>query len=125
MGLFEFFFPEWAAAEHLRTLAESKRREFRARHRRRFPRPEKRAGLVERGDPERRIEALEEDLGFLSLLLFGILEELQEKGTVAREDVIARMAELDTLDGVRDGRLNVQVLRRLYEKGSEGGDPER
>ncbi len=123
MGLFEFFFPEWAAAEHLKTLAGAKRREARRRFHRRLPPPGERAGLMGKGDLEKRVRILEEDVGFLSLLLFGILEGLQDKGVVTREDVISRMAELDTLDGVRDGKVNVQILKKLYEgKGDPGGN---
>ncbi len=125
MGLFEFFFPEWAAAEHLKTIRDMHRRARRRTAKRRLPSARNRAGMVREADVNKRIEALEEDVGFLSLLLLGILDVLSEKGAVTMEEVIGCMADLDSLDGIRDGRVNVQVLRRLYEEGAEGGDPEK
>ena len=64
---------------------------------------------------EKRIEALEEDLGFLSLLVLSILEALEEKETITSGDVLGIMQEMDVLDGVVDGKVNVQVLRDLHK----------
>jgi hypothetical protein len=116
--MFEFFFPQWAAAEHLRGIREAGTRQRRAR-RRPLPPAARRKELVKREpDAAGRIEALEEDVGFLALLVLGILEQLNRKGSVSRDEVLEVMRELDGLDGARDGKLNVQVLRNL--RGSEG-----
>jgi len=62
---------------------------------------------------EQRIESLEEDLGYLTLVLGSMLEKLDEQGTLARSEVRALMDELDDLDGVKDGRLDVTVLKEI------------
>ena len=72
--------------------------------------------MVGSGEMEKRLEALEGDVGFLSLLVLGILDGLEEKGLVTREDLAALMEEMDALDGAKDGKVNVQILRNLLEK---------
>ncbi len=114
MGFFEFFFPEWAAAEHLKTLAEAKRREVRKRLRRRRVSPAPAGWGAGGKEAKDRIVELEKDVGFLSLLLLGILEELQVKGVLAKEDVLRSMKNMDLLDGAQDQAVDVRVLRTLY-----------
>ena len=63
----------------------------------------------------KRIQDLEEDLGYVTLVLSSMLVTLDEKGTITHQEVQGLMAGLDELDGVKDGRLNVDVLRRLDE----------
>lgn len=62
---------------------------------------------------ERRIDALEDDLGFVTLVLASLLCKLDEQGSVTQDDVRALVAELDDVDGVRDGRLDVNLLKEL------------
>ena len=64
---------------------------------------------------DKRIQDLEEDLGYITLVLTSMLAMLDEKGTVTHQEVKELMAGLDELDGVKDGRLNVDVLRSLDE----------
>ena len=100
MSLFDFFFPEQAQASHLRRLADNQR--FKAR------RQDRKLTAV-----DRRIEALEDDLGFVTLVLAGLMETLDEKGAVTREDVRATLAKLDEIDGVKDGKLDVNFLKGM------------
>lgn len=124
MGLFEFFFPQWAAAEHLREISEQKKRPLWTEERRSVPPPSVQQRLIEQStDQNRRIRTLEEDVGFVSLVLLGILERLDEKGVVAKRDVLEVMRDLDALDGAVDGRINIQVLRNLARAGPGTEEP--
>lgn len=100
MSLYDFFFPQQAAANYLRSMAKSKRfreaRESRAQ-----------ASL------DKKIESLEADVGYLALVLGALLEKADEKGVLSRDEVRAAIAELDDIDGVEDGRLDVNILRGM------------
>lgn len=60
-----------------------------------------------------RLSRLEEDVGYMALVLGSILDRLNEKGIVTKDEVKAAILKLDELDGVRDGRLDVTLLRQL------------
>ena len=62
---------------------------------------------------EQRIEALEKDVGFLALTLSALIERLDASGSVTREDVRTMVDALDDFDGVKDGQLDVTMLRAL------------
>lgn len=100
MSLFDFFFPEQAQASHLRSLASSAR----TRNRR---------NIRKTGDLDRRIDDLEKDLGYVSLVLGALVQQLDAKGTLSRDDLRTVLAELDELDGVKDGRLDIDILRGM------------
>ncbi len=99
MSLYDFFFPEQAQATHLRRLADSQGRRSRAQP--------KSSALG------RRVDELEDDIGYLALVLGALLQQVDDKGVVTREDVRATLAELDELDGVKDGKLDVAILRGM------------
>lgn len=102
MSLFDFFFPEQAQAAHLRQLASSQRTRARSESRRRTA-------------SDQRLESLEDDVGYLALVLGALLRSVDEKGVVTREEVRETVLELDAIDGVRDGKLDVNVLRGIGE----------
>ncbi|MFK7740547.1 MAG: hypothetical protein AB8H80_09490 [Planctomycetota bacterium] len=103
MSLFDWFFPEQAQASHLRKLTEQQRGSRRSTQRQN----------ATVNALEKRIESLEQDLGFASLVLASVMAKLDEKGTVSRADIKAAMAEIDEIDGVADGRLDVNVLKGM------------
>jgi len=107
MSLFDFFFPQQAAASHLRAMREQ---QYEAMRRSANTR------VGESETAEQRISELERDVGFLSLMLAGLLDLLEERGTVSREDVRKRLEALDLIDGVRDGRLNVRELKESLRR---------
>ena len=98
MSLFDFFFPQQAQAQHLRTLTYQKQA------------GDRRLSRVS-GQLEGRMEQLEGDLGYLALVLGSVLESLDEKGVLTRDDVRSVIARLDSLDGVSDGTLDINILR--------------
>jgi hypothetical protein len=103
MSLYDFFFPQQAQASLLRTLVHENRRKQRG------------AALEGRTleKAEERIEALENDLGFVALLLGSLLAKLDEKGALTRQDLKDAMQTLDGADGVADGKLDIRVLRGM------------
>jgi hypothetical protein len=100
VSLFDFFFPEQAQAVHLRRLADAARRK---------PRSASTGAKAH----DKRIADLEDDVGFLALILATLLQKVEEKGLVSRDEVRAALAELDDQDGVRNGKLDVEVLRGM------------
>lgn len=103
MSLFDFFFPEQAQASHLRKLANQSSGRRKASQR----------NNAAVNQLEKRVSDLEEDLGFAALVLASVMAKLNEKGTVTRDDVRAAMKEVDEIDGVADGRLDINVLKGM------------
>jgi hypothetical protein len=58
-----------------------------------------------------RMKELEDDVGYLALVLGTLLQQMDAKGVITRADVQAAMKELDLLDGEEDGTLDIDVLR--------------
>jgi hypothetical protein len=56
---------------------------------------------------------LETDLGYVTLILGSILDKLDEKGVVTRQDLKDATSALDKVDGVRDGKLDINILRNI------------
>ncbi len=100
MSLYDFFFPEQAQASHLRSMAESQSRNRRTAARR-------------QDDLGGRLESLEGEVGYLALVLGALLQKADEKGVLTRDEVREAVSELDEIDGVKDGRLDVDILRGL------------
>ncbi|MBO47015.1 MAG: hypothetical protein CMJ96_09005 [Planctomycetes bacterium] len=63
-----------------------------------------------------RVSQLEGDVGYLALLLGSLLNRTAQKGVVTQEEIQSVMSELDELDGVVDGSLDIQILRNLGEE---------
>ena len=110
MEFFDFFFPEQAQAQHLRTLTRKQKYREQAQKRRAAAYKEAKADTQQLED---RVKELEGDLGFVSLVLASILQTADEKGVLSRDDVRATVLGLDEVDGVRDGKLDIQILRGM------------
>lgn len=100
MSLFDGFFPQEAQAFHLRRIADQLERGRDAE-----------VQNVSDASLENRVQELERDLGFVSLVLGSILATLETKGSVTRADVCSAMQELDAADPTRDEHLDIKVLR--------------
>lgn len=98
MDLFDFFFPEQAQASHLRKIAN--RRATTPRH-------------VSGTDHSSEINALRDDVKFLTLVITALLKRLSETETLSIADVQDLRDEIDALDGAADGGLDPGVLRGL------------
>ena len=97
MDLFDFFFPEQAQASHLRKIARQ----------RSLPR---RPAV---SDNSQEVEALRDDVKFLTLVVTALLRRLTETETASPADIQDLIDEIDGLDGVADGGLDPGVLRGL------------
>jgi hypothetical protein len=62
---------------------------------------------------DKRLEDIEADMGFLALLQIGTLKLLTDKGLLKDGELVPRLAAVDLLDGVEDGKLNVSAVREL------------
>ncbi len=103
MSFYDFFFPEQAQATHLRSIASRSRRERRRES----------SGASATRSLEKRVEELEGNLGFVSLLLGSLLAQLDEQGHISRAELREMIREIDGDDGEQDGRLDIGVLRGL------------
>ena len=99
MSLFDFFFPEQAQASHLRQLSESNSlANTQARLARARTREVTEASA-------KRVEALEGEVAELTIIVEALLEKLSEDGSVTRADLARKVAEIDSRDGVIDGKI--------------------
>lgn len=98
MDLFDFFFPEQAQATHLRAIARK---------------GSLTSQRIVRSDESSEIEALQEDVNFLTLVIAALLRRFAETETASLADVQDLLDEIDALDGVADGGLDPRVLRGL------------
>lgn len=95
MGLFEFMAPQWASAEHMQELASSMRRQSR------------RSNM----QSSAKLKACEDDIGFLGLMMFALVRKLIDNGTLSPDDLSSAFAELDGMDGAKDGKIDLKILQ--------------
>lgn len=108
MGLFDFFFPEQAQAERLRELVDQQRQVLRR------TRTEARASMQAKttvDQLQKQIETLRNDLGYVTLLLGALVDQLDAKGTLTRSDLRAAVEAIDMVDDVEDGKLDIEALK--------------
>jgi hypothetical protein len=107
VDLFDFFFPEQAQATHLRAIARK---------------GSLTSQRIVRSDESSEIEALQEDVNFLTLVIAALLRRFAETETASLADVQDLLDEIDALDGVADGGLDPRVLRGLLGVLKESND---
>ena len=61
--------------------------------------------------PDGRVEHIAEDTDFLALMVLAMAKELEEQGLLDADKLLARMRQLDGLDGRLDRRLDVDRVR--------------
>jgi hypothetical protein len=74
------------------------------------------------GTAARSAAALRQDVGLLILLQMVTLRTLMEKGLLGREELHAKLMELDRLDGIGDGKVSAEALKRVLGLWISGGD---
>ena len=100
MGLFDFLFPPNASSNHNSLKRIADQQEWKSL------KNDHRATRL-----EDRIDELENDVMTLTLSLASLLDTINEKGLITRDEVKEKMRQLDGLDGLKDGKLSVSVLR--------------
>ena len=98
MKLFDFFFPEQAQASHLRRIAEQQS------YPQRRTRYQAHRSAAQEATIDKRLEALEDEVGFLTLMLESIIRKTEEKGVMTRAELQDIMQEVDAEDGNVDGK---------------------
>lgn len=106
MGLDKLFFPHRLTYAH--ELDSARKRQLRAARR----------SARRAQEARERLDALEDDLGYLALVLAAVMQRLDEHGSVTRDQVRSLMSELDGLDDLEDGRLSVEVLKQVTQDDS-------
>lgn len=99
MSLFDFFFPEVAQASHLRRIADASslgNMQSRISQSR---------SQQERSSADRRIHELETEVAQLTIVMEALIEKLTENSGLTREQLAAKIFEIDRRDGVVDGKI--------------------
>lgn len=86
--------PYWEHEKRIDALRQSMRRQWRQRSR------------ISKATRE-----LQDEVGLLALTLLALVGRLVEKGIVTEAELHARIAEVDALDGEKDGMLDPEALR--------------
>lgn len=95
MGLFELFFPQWAAAENTREIS-SQLRAQQFRHSFELSKTELQ---------ERQIKELQDEISSLYLVNYSLIELLQEKKIINTDEMNQKINEIDLRDGKKDGKV--------------------
>jgi hypothetical protein len=118
MSLFDFFFPDVAQASHLRRLADASS----------LAATQSRLSRVrsdqQRLSAEARMRDLESEVARLTLVLEALIEKMLEDGSAVREDLAARIAEIDLRDGVADGKITPPAPSGTRRRGVRFNSPE-
>ena len=119
MGLFEFFFPHESQAMTMQRISNGQTKLMKSQVKKariigsKSTRNSKKVNNTNKriSSTNERITELENDLGFLSLLISGIITKLDQNDLVQKDDIKEIIKELDGYDGVVDGKLDINVLR--------------
>ncbi len=112
MSFFDFFFPEQAQAVHLRTIAESSRnQQLDLRSQQLEEVREKRRKSLVSHRAEDRVQRLQDELAQSALVIESLISLLEEKKVLTRQEVGLRIAQIDSADGVVDGRITPEHER--------------
>lgn len=117
MSFFDFIFPELAQASHLRRLADQAQEQSAFQHRERLAVVQKdRLESTRTKSLEQRIERLERELGEAGLVVEALIELLEQAGVVSRSELAGRTADIDSRDGVVDGRITPPEVKPFEAK---------
>lgn len=61
---------------------------------------------------EARVAELENDMGFLTLTVGMLIQALEDKTVVNKNELRKQLQSIDLVDGVADGRFDVNLLRK-------------
>ncbi len=111
MSLFDFFFPEIAQASHLRRIADA------ASMGNTQARISQSRSQQQRSSSEKRIQELEAEVAQLTIVMEALIEKLSDNSGVTREQLAAKIFEIDRRDGVVDGRVTPQQPVEEPKKG--------
>ena len=103
MDMYDYFFPVQAQATHLRSISRSIAHGVSS----------SRAAETSALRAADEVAELRSDVRFLALVITTILKRLAENETMSLVDLTDLTNEIDDLDGVSDGGLDLGVLRGI------------
>ena len=114
MSLYDFFFPQQATAQHLRSIVQHNQ----------FSNAVNRvnqARAIRKGQVSKeRVEELEDEIAQLTIVMEALLEVLGDSNAITMEMVARKISEIDARDGVIDCRIT-----KKEEKKDEDDGPDR
>jgi hypothetical protein len=114
MSLFDFFFSDKPRPSEQKPPTETKSslhdhfKQYSSQYQTGVP-PLKGQTQTTSDDFEKKINELENDLGFVTLILKGILHKLDEKGVIKKDEI--KVLLYDAMEGKSEGRLNINFLK--------------
>jgi hypothetical protein len=107
MSLFDFMFPEQAQAMHLRELCSQNKRSISSK-------------IFEgkrNNDDIKYLKSennqLRNDMGVMALTLASLMRAIEKKGLLTNDEIKAMITEVDLMDSIKDGKLDINFLREL------------
>ncbi len=101
MSLFEYIFADEIKLQQLRDISKTLKNQQ----------------IFERGREKRlkkeqeKSDEINDDIGLLSLLMITVIKKLIDKGVITEQELLGELLEIDQLDGLKDGQLDINVLR--------------
>jgi hypothetical protein len=108
MSLFDLMFPQQAQAMYLKDLLAQNKRSLSSK------RPEEsRSSSNEIKLLKNENEQLRNDMGVIALSLASLMRAIEKKGLLTNHEIQDMINEVDFLDSVKDGKLDINFLRDL------------
>ena len=113
MSLFDLMFPQQAQAIYLKDLLAQNKRSLSSK------RPEEsRSSSSSSSSNEIKLlkkenEQLRNDMGVIALSLASLMRAIEKKGLLTNHEIKDMINEVDFLDSVKDGKLDINFLRDL------------
>lgn len=118
MSLFDYIFADEIQLKQLRDISKTLKNQQ----------------IFEKGRAERlkkekeKCNETDDDIGLLSLLMMTVIKKLIAKGIITEQELLDELLEIDQLDGLKDGKLDINVLRgsvglAKYADDNESAEP--
>lgn len=108
MSLFDLMFPEQAQAMYLKDLRDQNKRSLSSKRT-----EESRSSSNEIKLLKKENEQLRNDMGVIALSLASLMRAIEKKGLLTNHEIKDMINEVDFLDSVKDGKLDINFLRDL------------
>lgn len=108
MSLFDLMFPEQAQAMYLKDLLAQNKRSLSSKRI-----EESRSSSNEIKFLKNENEQLRNDMGVIALSLASLMRAIEKKGLLTNHEIKDMINEVDFLDSVKDGKLDINFLRDL------------
>jgi hypothetical protein len=111
MSLFDLMFPEQAQAMYLKDLRDQNKRSLSSKRTEESRISSSSSNEIKLLKNEN--EQLRNDMGVIALSLASLMRAIEKKGLLTNHEIKDMINEVDFLDSVKDGKLDINFLRDL------------